>query len=160
MDSLTTSPSEASTTTVCVFLVGDQRYGLDIGLCGEIVVLDRVAPVPLAQRGVLGVFSLRGAPTALVDLAQLLGLPTGEERTRSRAVLVLRGESGTLCGAPIQRVESVTRVGPEHARSASAGTENPAVGGFIETETGVVTLIDPRTLLERLEALRHHRTEE
>ena len=156
-------PSYSFGQTVCVFLIGDRRYGLDIGLCGEVVVIDRVAPVPLSHSGVLGVFSLRGAPTALVDLAHILGLPGGPEageRWRGRAALVLRADAGTLCAAPIQRVEAVIRVAPEQTRTAITGTENPAVGGFLEAGGAVVTLLDPRTLLERLEALRHTRTAE
>src|SRR5262249_60421618 len=113
-----------------------------------------------ARSGVLGVFSLRGAPTALVDLADVLGLPGGDERWRSRSALVLRADGGTLCGAPIQRVDAVIRLAPEHTKPATAGTENAGVGGFLETSAGVVTLLETRVLVERLEALRHSRTAE
>jgi chemotaxis signal transduction protein len=145
---------------VCAFWLGDRCYGIDIALVGEIVQVDRVAPVPLARPGVLGVFSLRGAPTALVDLARVLGLPGGDEPARGRTVLVLRSQSDTLCGAPIQRVEAIVPLVPERVLPPSSAVDNEVVSGFLEARAegqAVITLIDTRRLAERLAGLRHGR---
>lgn len=141
--------------TVCAFWLGDRCYGLPITLVGEILTIDRVAPVPLSPPSVLGVFSLRGAPTALVDLAQVLRLPEGRADSRSRTIVVLRGENETLCGAPIQRVEAVMAAPRDQITPATTENESPAVAGFLGAPGRVVTLLDPRVLVERLAALRY-----
>jgi chemotaxis signal transduction protein len=142
--------------TVCVFWLGDRCYGLDTRLVGEVAVVGRVAAVPLARAGVLGVFSLRGVPAALVDLAKVLGLPAGGVPATGATVLVLRATSAILCGVPIQRVDAIVPVAAERLRPPGSGAEHAAVAGFLDPPRGpVVTLLDPEVLLERLALLRH-----
>jgi purine-binding chemotaxis protein CheW len=160
MESRSASSVAPLARAVCAFWLGDRCYGIDIAVVGEIVTIDRIAPVPLARPGVLGVFSLRGAPTALVDLAHVLELPGGGEPGRGRTVLVLRTQTETLCGAPIQRVEAIVPILPERVLPPPGTVDNEAVSGFFEAGPAgqtVITLLDTRQLVQRLALLRHGR---
>src|SRR5262249_20142806 len=130
--------------------------GLDTRVVGEVAAVGRVVPVPLARPGVLGAFSLRGAPTALVDLARVLGLPAGAAPALGSTGLVLRTSQALLAGGPIQRVDAIVTVEPERLRQPATGAEHPAVTGFLDRAPGpIVTLIDPDVLVQRLAQLRH-----
>src|SRR5687768_12980568 len=79
----------ARTGSVAVFWVGQSAYAIDIGMVGEVVVVEAIAPVPRARGGILGVFNLRGIPVALVSLSTVLSLPRAETAEAGATALVL-----------------------------------------------------------------------
>src|SRR5687768_6740409 len=70
---------------LCAFWLGEHCYGLQTALVGEVVTVEALTPVPLAPAPVRGLFNLRGAPVALVDLAQVLELPDASSGDDPRA---------------------------------------------------------------------------
>src|SRR4051794_9277975 len=75
----------------CAFWIGRRCYGLDTALVGEMVTVEDFAPVPLSPAPVMGVFSLRGTPVALISLSAVLGLPDeAVSEQKSSVALVLR----------------------------------------------------------------------
>ena len=82
--------------TVLVLRVGELRIGIDVRHVREVT-----RPLPIAvplhdSRGLRGLVTLRGRPTAALDLGELLGIaaPAAESRTR----LVAIGRDGnTAC---------------------------------------------------------------
>ena len=104
-------PVERYPHNLCAFWLGEHCYGLQTALVGEVVTVDALTPVPLAPAPVRGLFNLRGAPVALVDLAQVLELgeaTVGDEPRVGRPLvaLVLRTES-LFVGLLIRRMEMV-----------------------------------------------------
>src|SRR6185295_1390429 len=63
-------PVERYPHNLCAFWLGEHCYGLQTALVGEVVTVEALTPVPLAPPPVRGLFNLRGAPVALVDLAR------------------------------------------------------------------------------------------
>lgn len=62
----------------------------------------------MSPPAILGLFNLRGMPVALIDLAAVLEIPSGVVRhSETRVALVLRGRSGPLAAALIDRMEMV-----------------------------------------------------
>ncbi len=133
-----------------------------MALAAEVVVVERIAPVPMAPGSVRGLFNLRGTPVALMDLAMVLGL--GDEAKRdARAVTALVVRDGDLLvGFVIDRMEAV--VSETQGAFTEAGTDDhAAVRGFLELGGAagrVVTVLEPAVLLERLEAVRFVKNEE
>jgi len=143
---------------LCTFRLVDRRYALDVSVVGEMVVADELVPVPHASTAVLGVFALRGAPIACVDLGRLLGLPDlRSDRQRGVHALVLRSGSTPLAAAAIDRADAVLDGRSLDFARRDAG-EHPAVLGFVTLPAprhDVITVLDPAVALERVRALRY-----
>ena len=151
--------------SLCAFWLGENCYGLETSLVGEVMTVESIAPVPLAPAAVRGLFNLRGTPVALVDLSTVLELPATagiavEEARPGRPLvaLVLRTDR-LLVGLLIRRMEMViTRGRGRFIPPEPSGAEHPAVAGFLELgERGglTVTVIDANTLLGRLDRLNY-----
>ena len=120
---------------VCLFTIANHAFALDTALVGEVVSVATILKVPRSPSAVLGLFSLRGTPVAVVDLLVVLRkgsptVPSGELR-----VLVLRTEEGVVAGLRIDRLDAVVPRGKGQS-VLTEGTEHPAIIGLYERETG------------------------
>jgi purine-binding chemotaxis protein CheW len=95
---------DAATREFLGFELGAERYALPLSSVREIVRVPTVTEVPRSPEEVLGIFSVRGTVTTLVDLRRKLRMPESEETTRSRVLLVDRGNEviGLLVDAVLQ----------------------------------------------------------
>ncbi len=131
----------------CVFLLGDQRFAVDVRAAREVVVLDHLTPAPLAPAHLAGVTHLRGAALPVLEIRPLLGKP---------AAAVGRGARLLVLDAPPLRAEVATdgvlglrgfdEVRPAAADGAAAGF----AAGRLDGEEGPVILLDAPRLLEAL----------
>jgi len=156
-------PVERYPHNLCAFWLGDHCYGLQTALVGEVVTVEALTPVPLAPAPVRGLFNLRGAPVALVDLAQVLELgdaTMGDDPRAGRPLvaLVLRTES-LFVGLLIRRMEMViTRGRGSLSPPEASATEHPVVAGFLELPDRPelpITVLDSAALLARLDRLKY-----
>jgi purine-binding chemotaxis protein CheW len=70
------------------FKLGEEEYGIDLYLIGQIVKPPPLTPVPRMPEHVLGVISVRGAVITLVDLRLLMGFEASVWPRTSRVLLV------------------------------------------------------------------------
>jgi len=143
---------------LCAFWLGDRCFALDVHVVGELVIADELVPVPHAPPAVLGVFALRGAPIACVDLGQVLGLPDGRGGAqRNVHALVLRNAAAPLAAVAIDRADAVVDIAELDFAPRSAG-EHGAVLGFVTLpapRADVITVLDPAVAIDRVQALRY-----
>ncbi len=150
----------AESGTLCTFWLGRRCFGLDVVCVGEVVAIEGgVTPVPLARPAVRGVMNLRGTPMPVVDLAEVLGLGAapGAERATTRAAVIVR-DADLAAAALVDRMEAVIPGGRGDFTARQGADEHPAVAGFLDTRAAggrVVTVLEHRVLLERLNALRY-----
>lgn len=85
------------------FRVGGETYAVPVEQVLEVADLGELAPVPRAQRAVLGVRNLRGQVLAVVDLASVLGI----ERNGHGRRLVITEDQGRRAGLVIDEVLDV-----------------------------------------------------
>jgi purine-binding chemotaxis protein CheW len=86
-----------------VFLVGDQRYAMDVRQIAEIVLKPVCTPVPGAPAALLGVVQAHGEIYPVWKLARLIGI--GEAATGAALVLRVSGRPAAV------GVTSVTEIG-------------------------------------------------
>lgn len=151
--------------TVCAFWLGARCYGISTSLVGEVYAVEDVIPVPLAPPAVVGLFSLRGAPVALVDSARVLELPgqavapaeLAARGARATIALVIRKGTTLLAGLRIDRMDSVVGLDQGTWSPRDWAAEHAAVSGFLELPERqlVVTLFDTQAVVDRLHALRY-----
>jgi purine-binding chemotaxis protein CheW len=150
----------ASTVDVVEFVLGGERYALDIQLAREIVEMIPITPIPRAPAYISGVINLRGEITNIMNLNTLLGLPNQEVRDNQKIiVLVPEAASGSNVGIIVDEVTSVLQVAEtdiEHLGEGLSSEVARFVKGIIKMKgdesdkksTGLIIWIDMQKVLE------------
>jgi purine-binding chemotaxis protein CheW len=150
----------ASTVDVVEFVLGGERYALDIQLAREIVEMIPITPIPRAPPYISGVINLRGEITNIMNLNTLLGLPNREVRDNQKIiVLVPEAASGSNVGIIVDEVTSVLQVAEtdiEHLGEGLSSEVSSFVKGIIKLKgdgsdkksTGLIIWIDMKKVLE------------
>jgi len=142
------------------FVLGGERYALDIQLAREIVEMIPITPIPRAPPYISGVINLRGEITNIMNLNTLLGLPPQETRENQKIiVLVPDAASGSNVGIIVDEVTSVLQVAEtdiEHLGEGLSSEVSSFVKGIIKMKgdgadkksTGLIIWIDMKKVLE------------
>ena len=150
----------ASTVEVVEFVLGGERYALDIQLAREIVEMIQITPIPRAPSYISGVINLRGEITNIMNLNTLLGLPPQETRENQKIiVLVPEAASGSNVGIIVDEVTSVLQIAEtdiEHLGEGLSSEVSSFVKGIIKLKgdgsdkksTGLIIWIDMKKVLE------------
>ena len=127
---------------VILFRACDEWFALPIGFVREVQPLERVARVPNAPRGVLGILNMRGRVLTLFGLAECLEIPPGDEPCTHVVVLDL-GDPELRIGVAVQVIGGVRRI-PVSAVEAPPPREGgpECLEGVFEVEGQVVGLLD------------------
>lgn len=99
------------------FVVGVETYALALDAVREILKPPPVTPVPRSPRDILGVISVRGRITTVVDLRIRLGAEISEVDKHSRVLLVEDGDE--ILGLLVDRVLQVHRLADDEIEIAS-----------------------------------------
>jgi purine-binding chemotaxis protein CheW len=151
---------EGGTREFLGFMLADETYALPLSCIREILRMPAVAEVPRAAPEVLGIVSVRGQVTTLIDLRHRLSLPKAALGPRTRVLLVDQGDEtlGLLC----DRVLSVYRLGEAEVELATVlgsesssyvmGIGRPGARKAQRSEAAlqeILILLDPIALLKR-----------
>ena len=145
------------------FVLGSESYALPLSNIREIMRAPQITTVPRGPKDVLGIVSVRGEVTTLVDLRRRLNMPETPMDERTRVLLVDHGAE-TL-GLLVDRVLHVYRLLDEEVELAAVlggessnyiiGVGRP--GGERSTRTSgeritgtddILILLDPIALLK------------
>lgn len=150
------TPRPGGAAGLCVFDLAGVRFGLDVGLVGEVIAVERLLAVPHAPRGIEGLFNLRGVPVALIDLATVLELPAGAaERGGATIALVLRAGAEIVAAIRVTAVRGVVPAADAALVPADRNADHPAVLGFVSTPAlGVISVLDGPAIPARLARFR------
>jgi purine-binding chemotaxis protein CheW len=134
------------------FELGNEHYALPLHCVREIVRVPQVTEVPRGPEEVLGVISVRGAVTTLIDLRRKLRLPQGPIDAKSRVLLVESGPE--VVGMLVDAVLEVKRLTQEEIELASVlGAQAPphllGIGrpGLAGGARDILLLLDPSAVL-------------
>jgi purine-binding chemotaxis protein CheW len=85
-------PFESTSTDYVTFRMGSQMFGVPVQRVQDILVPDRIAPVPLAPSEICGLINLRGRIVTVIDVRIRLGLKDQRAaETRAMGVTVENG---------------------------------------------------------------------
>lgn len=99
------------------FEIAHETYALALDAVREILKPPPVTPVPRAPRDVLGVISVRGRITTVIDLRSRLRTHQGELDKHTRVLLVADGDE--IVGLLVDKVLQVYRLSDEEIELAS-----------------------------------------
>jgi purine-binding chemotaxis protein CheW len=149
------------------FLLGPEAYALPLSCVREIMRVPMITDVPRAPHEVLGIVSVRGQVTTLLDLRRKLKVAEAPISSRTRVLLVDQGDEilGLLCDRVLQvhrlsedEVEMASVLGSEASsyvmgigrpgqRKTSGGREGKAE--VASSVADILILLDPIGLLKR-----------
>lgn len=112
-----TTPPQAASRDVLAFSLADEAYALPLASVHEILKVPPITPVPRAAADVLGIVSVRGRITTVLDLRRRLGLPEHPLGPRARILLVDSGVE--IFGLLVDNVHQVHRLAPEEVELAN-----------------------------------------
>jgi purine-binding chemotaxis protein CheW len=136
-----------------LFRLGDQDYGLPIAAVGEVArPPEQITRLPKAPAFIDGMINLRGEVVPVIDMRRRLDLGA-MERTAMRRILVL-AMAGGKTGFMVDSVSEVRKI-PEAAISVApeVSADSRLIDRVANLDAeGMVLLIDPSLLLNRVEA--------
>lgn len=140
------------------FELAGECFGLPLGSIREILKLTPITEVPRARHDVLGILSVRGRITTVIDLRRRLRMSPRKPDKISRILLVDAGDE--VMGILVDQVYQVYRLHEEELELAAvvAGDLNEYVYGIGRPEglvgreglsDDIMILLDPEPLLRR-----------
>jgi purine-binding chemotaxis protein CheW len=125
---------------------GRERIGFDLGVVREVVRMLMPRGLPGAPPGVLGVMDLRGEMIPMLELEARLPAGAGKPGVDHRVVVL---DVGIPLAVVVSRVDDIEATIPEAYRSAKGNLpEGVPIGGIARTSTGLIPVLDPRSLLK------------
>jgi len=140
---------------ICLFSIGEDLYAIPVEMLTEIIVLQKIFPIPTTPPHVLGVINLRGNIIPIVDIRPALELPF--RGTPGQIAIIKRGSLNI--GIIVDTVYEVVAV-PESSvldlpSESDTGTQDGKnrgrfLKGAIQRESGVATLLDIVQIFEEI----------
>lgn len=96
-----------------VVKLDSEQYGIDIGYIDNIVRMQRITRVPMAQPYFNGVINLRGDVIPVMSMRLKFGLETDEITNKSR-IIIIKTEQQALIGILVDEVKEVVTLEDEH----------------------------------------------
>lgn len=95
-----------------IFLLGEQKYAMNL-MCVNAIVQDyNIIPVPNAPEGVKGIINLRGAVIPVYSLKTRFGMETGARGSEGN--LLITKSSGTDLAYEVDSVISIEEIAPHN----------------------------------------------
>ena len=123
---------------VLIFLLGVERYGIELRFLKAIIAHPVCCPVPGAPPRVAGVLQVRGDIRPVWELTRILGLPDLPAGDPEVVLLVRKGAQEV--GLRASRVETIKVLGPGERAGAPAGDGR-------RLTPDLVTLLDAEKIL-------------
>ncbi len=138
---------------ICLFSMGEDVYALPVEALTEILISQKIFPVPTTPPHVLGIMNLRGNIVPVVDIRPALSLP--QLSTPSQIAIIKQGV--VIIGIVVDTVSEVVAVPLSRVLPIPSDTSGPAgksrsrfLKGLIQREGGVVALLDVTRILEEI----------
>jgi len=140
-------------TRICLFSIGEDTYAIPVELLLEIIIPQKIFPVPTTPSHVLGVINLRGSIVPIVDIRPALSLP--QQSALGQIVIIKHG--AILLGISVDNVSAVEAVNAGSIQVIPTDAGGPLSDiksrsrffkGIIQREKGVIALLNIERLLD------------
>lgn len=140
-------------TRICLFTISGEMFAVPVIMLTEIIITQKIFPVPTTPPFVLGVINLRGTIVPIVDIRPTLSLPT--QSAPGQIAVVKHG--AMMLGIVVDTVSTVVSVlessiqpMPAAQDTGSAGGRNRFLKGSIHQDFGVAALLDLERILNEI----------
>jgi purine-binding chemotaxis protein CheW len=152
---VTTPATEEESIRICLFSVSGDYYAVTVDVLAEIIIPQKIFPIPTTPSYVIGVISLRGNIVPIVDIRPALALPPASGINH---VAIIRSNQTTI-GIIVDVVSEVISVplssvlplpAEVSTQDASAKTRSRYLKAMIRRPEGVAALLNIDRLFEAL----------
>ena len=147
---LSTSPGENLEDFV-TFIIGDQMFGIPVLRVQDILTPDRIAPIPLAPKEVVGSINLRGRIVTVIDVRTRLSLPPRKEGNSTGNMGVTVEQDNDLYTLLVDKIGDVIGLSKESYETNPA-TLDPKwrefSNGVYRLEDSLMVVLDIDNLLD------------
>jgi purine-binding chemotaxis protein CheW len=138
---------------ICLFSIGEDLYAVPVEMLTEIIISQKIFPVPTTPPHVLGVINLRGSIVPIVDIRSALSLP--RKSTPGQIAIIKHGV--VAIGIVVDNVSEVVAVPVSKVLAIPADAGGQAGKGrsrflksIIQRQGGVAALLDVDRILEEI----------
>jgi purine-binding chemotaxis protein CheW len=139
-------------TRICLFTMGDELYAIPVEVLTEIIISQKIFPVPTTPPHVLGVINLRSTIVPIVDIRPALSLP---KQSMPKQIAIIKNRAVTL-GIVVDSVSEVVAV-PNSSLMTVPDAGAPAgrsrsrfLKGIVQRKEGVAALLDMERIIEEI----------
>ena len=138
---------------ICLFSISGDTYAVTVDILAEIIIPQKIFPVPTTPAHVIGIINLRGNIVPIVDIRSALSLPI---TAGANQIAIIRHNQMTL-GILVDTVAEVIAVPlssvlplPADVTVQEAGAKNRSryLKAIIQRQSGVAALLNIDRLLE------------
>ncbi|HUI46751.1 MAG TPA: chemotaxis protein CheW [Nitrospirota bacterium] len=152
-DALDVLPEEEE-VQICLFSIGDETYAIPVEVLIEIIISQKIFPVPTTPSHVLGVINLRGNIVPVVDIRPTLSLPQSSVpgqiaiiKQESMMLGILVDNVSAVISLPISYIQPLpSETGPQQDAKSHARF----LRGIIHQDTGVVALLNIERVIDEI----------
>jgi purine-binding chemotaxis protein CheW len=135
------------------FNLGNEEFGVDIGMVQEIVRMPEITRVPRTPEFVEGVVNLRGKIIPVVDLRKRFRLPVSENTKSTRIIIVTM--NGRTVGMIVDGVSEVRRISADSVEPTpdmvASAIDASYLKGIAKLEGRLLILLDLNLVLNQEE---------
>jgi purine-binding chemotaxis protein CheW len=140
---------------ICLFSISGDTYAVTVDILAEIIIPQKIFPVPTTPSHVIGIINLRGNIVPIVDIRPALSLPV---TAGVNQIAIIRYNQMTL-GILVDAVAEVISVPlssvlplPAEAAIQESGSKNRSryLKAIIQRQSGVAALLNIDRLLEAI----------
>lgn len=138
---------------VCLFNMGEDLYAIPVELLTEIIISQKIFPVPTTPPHVLGVINLRGSIVPIVDIRHALSLP---RQSIPSNIAIIKHDTVTI-GIVVDNVSEVVSVPlskvlaiPAEANTQAGKSRSRFLKSLINREGAVAALLDVQQIIEEI----------
>ncbi len=138
-------------SSVVVFKLGDEKYGVPIEAVREIIPPSDITPVPGAPSFFEGVLNVRGELVSVISMRRFVGMEELGEDVPVK-ILIIASSDGTVQGLLTDDVSSIVDIPPEGIQplddnANDLGFSKGLLKGVVETDEGLVVIVDVEKML-------------
>lgn len=139
---------------ICLFSISEDIYAIPVEILIEIIISQKIFPIPTTPSHVLGVINLRGNIVPIVDIRQALSLP--QQSAPGQIVIVKHGS--LIFGIIVDSVSAVISIPASYIQPlpSETGLQHATRGrtrfvqGIIQRDTDVAALLNIERIIEAI----------
>ena len=133
-----------------VVKLDNEQYGIDISLIDNIVLMQQITRVPMAQSYFSGVINLRGEIIPVLNLRLLFGLPM-KEYTNATRIIIIKPESNAKVGVLVDEVREVVTLEDDDIEKSVYDEQGISLTGVGKYKDSLISLLNIQGVISELD---------
>ena len=133
-----------------VVKLDNEQYGIDISLIDNIVRMQQITRVPMAQPYFSGVINLRGEIIPVLNLRLLFGLPM-KEYTNATLIIIIKPESNAKVGVLVDEVREVVTLEEDDIEKSVYDEQGISLIGVGKYKDSLISLLNIQGVISELD---------